>query len=173
VLPVSPNHPLSVSWQASPQYQRTRTPLAMLARWASLAAQDGFRKVRSEPLITLGPAQAGFRSVALGESRLVEADIAVNILARDSTPTASATSTSTWERRSCSSLPAVRSTRWRICRNCALCWVSQILTQLPSTTPRSMRRVGTDGFRIGYQPTFRKRQFGFTSLSDSHAKNAG
>jgi len=40
----------------------------MLARWASLAAQDCFRKARSEPLITLGYAQAGFRSVASASS---------------------------------------------------------------------------------------------------------
>ena len=85
-----PFHPATLSvfqrkWQALPQYQQTRGTLAMLAQWVSLAAQDGFRKARSEPLITLGSAplaEAGFRSVVLGqlgESRLVaaiEADIA-------------------------------------------------------------------------------------------------
>ena len=65
--------------QALPQYQQTRGTLAMLAQWISLAAQDGFRKARAEPLITLGSAplsEPGFRSVVLGqlgESRLVAA----------------------------------------------------------------------------------------------------
>ena len=51
----------------------------MLAQWISIAAQDAFRKARTEPLITLGSAplsEPGFRSVVLGqlgESRLVAA----------------------------------------------------------------------------------------------------
>lgn len=51
----------------------------MLAQWISLAAQDAFRKARTEPLITLGSAplaESGFRSVVLGqlgESRLIAA----------------------------------------------------------------------------------------------------
>lgn len=51
----------------------------MLAQWISLAAQDAFRKARTEPLITLGSAplgEPGFRSIVLGqlgESRLVAA----------------------------------------------------------------------------------------------------
>jgi len=57
----------------------------MLAQWISLAAQDGYRRARTEPLVTLGSAplaELGFRSVVLGqlgESRLVaaiDADIA-------------------------------------------------------------------------------------------------
>src|SRR5260370_20082538 len=86
-----PFHPATLSvfqrkWQSLPQYQQTRGTLAMLAQWISLAAQDGFRKARTEPLITLGSAplaEPGFRSVVLGqlgESRLVAAidtDIAV------------------------------------------------------------------------------------------------
>lgn len=79
-----PFHPATLSvfqrkWQALPQYQQTRGTLAMLAQWISLAAQDGYRKARTEPLITLGSAplgEAGFRSVVLGqlgESRLVAA----------------------------------------------------------------------------------------------------
>jgi hypothetical protein len=79
-----PFHPATLSvfqrkWQALPQYQQTRGTLAMLAQWISLAAQDAFRKARTEPLITLGSAplgEPGFRSVLLGqlgESRLVAA----------------------------------------------------------------------------------------------------
>jgi hypothetical protein len=79
-----PFHPATLSvfqrkWQSLPQYQQTRGTLAMLAQWISLAAQDAFRKARNEPLITLGSAplaEPGFRSVVLGqlgESRLIAA----------------------------------------------------------------------------------------------------
>lgn len=79
-----PFHPATLSvfqrkWQALPQYQQTRGTLAMLAQWISIAAQDSFRKARTEPLITIGSAplgESGFRSVVLGqlgESRLVAA----------------------------------------------------------------------------------------------------
>ncbi len=85
-----PFHPATLSvfqrkWQALPQYQQTRGTLAMLAQWISIASQEGFRKARTEPLITLGSAplfDPGFRGVLLGqlgESRLVaaiDADIA-------------------------------------------------------------------------------------------------
>jgi hypothetical protein len=77
-----PFHPATLSvfqrkWQALPQYQQTRGTLAMLAQWISIAAQEAFRKARTEPLITLGSAplsESGFRSVVLGqlgESRLL------------------------------------------------------------------------------------------------------
>jgi hypothetical protein len=83
-------HPATLSvfqrkWQGLPQYQQTRGTLAMLAQWISIAAQDAFRKARSEPLITLGSApllERDFRNVVLGqlgESRLgaaIDADIA-------------------------------------------------------------------------------------------------
>jgi predicted AAA+ superfamily ATPase len=79
-----PFHPATLSvfqrkWQALPQYQQTRGTPAMLAQWISIAAQESFRKARTEPLITLGSAplaEPGFRSVVLGqlgESRLVAA----------------------------------------------------------------------------------------------------
>src|SRR6266704_4805996 len=79
-----PFHPATLSvfqrkWQALPQYQQTRGSLAMLAQWISIASQEAFRKARTEPLITLGSAplaEPGFRSVVLGqlgESRLLAA----------------------------------------------------------------------------------------------------
>jgi hypothetical protein len=85
-----PFHPATLSvfqrkWQALSQYQQTRGTLAMLAQWIAIASQESFRKARTEPLITLGSAplfDPGFRSVILGqlgESRLVaaiDADIA-------------------------------------------------------------------------------------------------
>ncbi len=51
----------------------------MLAQWISIAAQESFRKARTEPLITLGAAplsEPGFLSVVLGQlgkSRLIAA----------------------------------------------------------------------------------------------------
>ena len=79
-----PFHPATLSvfqrkWQALTQYQQTRGTLAMLAQWISIAAQESFRKARTEPLLTLGSAplaEPGFRSVVLGqlgESRLIAA----------------------------------------------------------------------------------------------------
>jgi len=79
-----PFHPATISvfqrkWQALPQYQQTRGTLAMLAQWISWVYQDGYRRARKEPLITLGSAPLevpGFRASVLGqlgESRLVAA----------------------------------------------------------------------------------------------------
>jgi len=85
-----PFHPATLSvfqrkWAALQQFQATRGTLAMLAQWISVAAQDAFRKARTEPLITLGSAplhDPAFKSVVLGqlgEARLstaVDTDIA-------------------------------------------------------------------------------------------------
>jgi len=79
-----PFHPASLSvfqrkWQALPQYQQTRGTLAMLAQWVSCALKSGYQNARQEPLITLGSAPLEvpeFRSVVLGqlgESRLMSA----------------------------------------------------------------------------------------------------
>jgi len=79
-----PFHPATLSvfqrkWQTLPQYQQTRGTLAMLAQWISKAVEDGYRRARREPLITLGSAPLDvpeFRSVVLGqlgESRLLAA----------------------------------------------------------------------------------------------------
>jgi hypothetical protein len=79
-----PFHPATLSvfqrkWQALAQYQQTRGTLAMLAQWISWACKDGFVYARKEPLITLGSAPLevpDFRSTVLGqlgESRLVAA----------------------------------------------------------------------------------------------------
>ena len=79
-----PFHPATLSvfqrkWQALPQYQQTRGTLAMLAQWISWAYREGYKNARREPLITLGSAPleiSEFRSVVLGqlgESRLIAA----------------------------------------------------------------------------------------------------
>src|SRR5262245_56758944 len=79
-----PFHPATLSvfqrkWQSLPQFQQTRGTLAMLAQWISKAVEDGYKRARREPLITLGSAPLDvpeFRSVVLGqlgESRLLAA----------------------------------------------------------------------------------------------------
>lgn len=177
-----PFHPATLSvfqrkWQALPQYQQTRGTLAMLAQWISIAAQDGFRKARTEPLITLGSAplsEPGFRSVVLGqlgESRLVAAidtDIAgehahSKALDADTTGplrdihrrvgTAILFESSGGQTEKMAHLPELRFALGE--------------PELDTTTidnaafaleDRSyfVRRVGSDGFRIGYQPTMKK-----------------
>lgn len=79
-----PFHPATLSvfqrkWQALPQYQQTRGTLAMLAQWVARAYHSGFTEARTEPLLTLGSApldEHEFRSVVLGqlgETRLIAA----------------------------------------------------------------------------------------------------
>ncbi|MCG2812992.1 MAG: DUF499 domain-containing protein [Candidatus Aminicenantes bacterium] len=79
-----PFHPATLSvfqrkWQALAQYQQTRGTLAMLAQWISWAYKEGYKKARQEPLITIGSAPlevSEFRGIVLGqlgESRLVAA----------------------------------------------------------------------------------------------------
>lgn len=79
-----PFHPATLSvfqrkWQALSQYQQTRGTLAMLAQWVAWAFREGYVRARREPLITLGSAPLEvqeFRSIVLGqlgEPRLVAA----------------------------------------------------------------------------------------------------
>jgi hypothetical protein len=177
-----PFHPATFSvfqrkWQSLPQYQQTRGTLAMLAQWISLAAQDAFSKARTEPLITLGSAplaEPGFRSVVLGqlgESRLIAAidtDIAgeqAHSRALDADTkgplrdihrrvgTAILFESSGGQTDKVAHLPELRFALGE--------------PELDTTTidnaafaleDRSyfVRKVGTDGFRIGYQPTMKK-----------------
>jgi hypothetical protein len=84
-----PFHPATLTvfqrkWQALPQFQQTRTTLAMLGMWISCAYRDGYSKARREPLLTLGSAPLGERDFLsavlrqMGEGRLqaaLQADI--------------------------------------------------------------------------------------------------
>jgi len=177
-----PFHPATLSvfqrkWQALPQYQQTRGTLAMLAQWISMAAQDAFRKARTEPLITLGSAplsEPGFRSVVLGqlgESRLVAAidtDIAgeqAHSKALDADTkgplrdihrrvgTAILFESSGGQSDKVAHLPELRF---------ALGEPDLDTTSIDNATfaleDRSyfVRKAGSDGFRIGYQPTMKK-----------------
>ena len=177
-----PFHPATLSvfqrkWQALHQYQQTRGTLAMLAQWISIASSDAFTKARNEPLITLGSAplaEPGFRSVVLGqlgESRLVAAidtDIAGDqahskaLDADTSGPlrdihrrvgTAILFESSGGQSDKVAHLPELRFALGE--------------PELDTTTidnaavaleERSyfIRKSGSDGFRIGYQPTMKK-----------------
>lgn len=177
-----PFHPAALSvfqrkWQALPQYQQTRGTLAMLAQWIAIAARDAFQKARTEPLITLGCAplsDAGFRSVVLGqlgESRLVaaiDADIAgeqahAKALDADTkgplrdihrrVATAILFESSGGQTDKVAHLPELRFALGE--------------PQLDTTSIDNaafaledrcyfIRKAGSDGFRIGYQPTMKK-----------------
>jgi hypothetical protein len=177
-----PFHPATLSvfqrkWQSLPQYQQTRGTLAMLAQWISLAARDAFAKARTEPLITLGSAplaEPGFRSVVLGqlgESRLVAAldtDIAgeqAHSRALDADTkgplrdihrrvgTAILFESSGGQTDKAAHLPELRFALGE--------------PELDTTTIDNaafaledrcyfVRKAGSDGFRIGYQPTMKK-----------------
>ncbi|HBL27432.1 MAG TPA: AAA family ATPase, partial [Acidobacteria bacterium] len=177
-----PFHPATLSvfqrkWQALPQYQQTRGTLAMLAQWISIAAQESFRKARTEPLITLGSAplgEPGFRSVVLGqlgESRLVaaiDADIAgeqahARSLDADTkgplreihrrVGTAILFESSGGQTDKVAHLPDLRFALGEPEVD-----TTSVDTAAAALEDRSyfIRRVGTDGFRIGYQPTMKK-----------------
>src|SRR5437899_5971298 len=177
-----PFHPATLSvfqrkWQALPQYQQTRGTLAMLAQWIAIAAQESFRKARTEPLITLGSAplsEPGFRSVVLGqlgEARLVAAidtDIAgaqshAKALDADTkgplrdiyrrVGTAVLFESSGGQTDKVAHLPELRF---------ALGEPEVDTTSIDNAAfaleGRSyfIRKAGSEGFRIGYQPTMKK-----------------
>ena len=84
-----PFHPATLTvfqrkWQTLPQFQQTRTTLAMLGMWISCAYREGYGKARREPLLTLGSAPLADREFLsavlrqMGEQRLqaaIHADI--------------------------------------------------------------------------------------------------
>jgi len=177
-----PFHPATLSvfqrkWQALPQYQQTRGTLAMLAQWIAIAAQESFRKARTEPLITLGSAplsEPGFRSVVLGqlgESRLVAAidtDIAgaqshARALDADTkgplrdihrrTGTAILFESSGGQTDKVAHLPELRFALGEPDVD-----TTSIDNAASALEGRSyfIRKAGSDGFRIGYQPTMKK-----------------
>ncbi len=177
-----PFHPATLSvfqrkWQALSQYQQTRGTLAMLAQWIAIASQESFRKARTEPLITLGSAplfDPGFRSVILGqlgESRLVaaiDADIAgeqAHAKALDADTkgplrdihrrvgTAILFESSGGQTDKVAHLPELRF---------ALGEPEVDTTSVDNAAfaledkSYFIRKVGSDGFKIGYQPTLKK-----------------
>ena len=178
-----PFHPATLSvfqrkWQSLPQYQQTRGTLAMLAQWISLAAQEAFTKARNEPLITLGSAplaEPGFRSVVLGQLGESATDRRdrhghrrrsgaqqgarrrYQGTAARHPPTRRHRDPVRVVRRADGQGRAPAGTSLRARR--AADWIRRRSTPLPSrskTAPTSSARSGSDGFRIGYQPTMKK-----------------
>ena len=177
-----PFHPATLSvfqrkWQSLPQYQQTRGTLAMLAQWVARAYREGFTAARTEPLITLGsaPLEAPeFRSVVLGqlgESRLVaaiDADIAgaqahAKALDADTkgplrdihrrVATAILFESSGGQTEKVAHLPELRFALGE----------PEIDTTSVDTAALALdtkafyvRRVGSDGFKIGYKPKLSK-----------------
>ena len=177
-----PFHPATLSvfqrkWQSLPQYQQTRGTLAMLAQWIALAQKDSFQKARTEPLITLGSAPLDipeFRGVVLGqlgESRLIaalDADITganCHSKALDADTkgplrdihrrvgVAILFESSGGQTDKSAHLPELRFALGE--PNTDTTSVDTVAMALESRS-YYLRKIGTDGFRIGYQPTLKK-----------------
>lgn len=177
-----PFHPATLSvfqrkWQALPQYQQTRGTLAMLAQWISVASQESFTKARTEPLITLGSAplfDANFRSVILGqlgEPRLmaaIDADIAGDHSHAKALDADTRGPLRDIHRRVGAAI-LFESSGGQIDKTAHLPELRFALGE-PSIDTTSIdnaaatlegrsyyiRKIGADGFRIGYQPTLKK-----------------
>ena len=177
-----PFHPATLSvfqrkWQALPQYQQTRGTLAMLAQWISWAYREGFTKARTEPLVTLGSAPLEvpeFRSAVLGqlgESRLVaaiDADVAgaqAHARALDADTRGSLRNI----HRRVGTTILFESSGGQVDKVAHLPELRFALgePEVDTTSVDSaafaledkswfIRRTGSDGFRIGHQPTMRK-----------------
>lgn len=177
-----PFHPATLSvfqrkWQSLPMFQQTRGALAMFAQWIAHAQKDGFAKARNEPLITLGSAPldvAEFRSAMLGqlgENRLIaaiDADIAgatshARALDADTkgplrdihrrVGAAILFESSGGQTDKSAHLPELR-----FALGDPLLDTTSVDTAAMALEARAyyLRRVGTDGYRIGYQPTLKK-----------------
>ena len=177
-----PFHPATLSvfqrkWQALSQYQQTRGTLAMLAQWISHVFRNDHEKARREPLITLGSAPLDipeFRSVVLGqlgEPRLqaaIDSDIsgaqshakALDVDTKDSLAyihrrvgASILFESSGGQIDKVAHLPELRF---------ALC-EPEIDTTTVDTAAHNLevksyfiRKTGSDGYKVGYQPTLKK-----------------
>jgi len=177
-----PFHPATLSvfqkkWQALTQFQQTRGTLAMLAQWISYAYRTGYTEARRETLITLGSAPleaTEFRGAVLGqlgEMRLqaaIDADLAgkqshANALDADAKDdlkyihrkvgTAIFFESSGGQSDKTAHLPELRF---------ALGGPGLDTTTIDNAAfsledkAYFIRRVGTDGYKIGFQPTLKK-----------------
>lgn len=177
-----PFHPATLSvfqrkWQILPHFQQTRGALAMLAQWISLAYRKGYEGARREPFITLGSApldMSEFRSIVLGqlgETRLlsaIDADISgmqshAKALDADTkgslrdihrrVGTAILFESSGGQKDKIAHLPELRfavgepEIDTTSVDNAALALEAKAFF---------IRKIGTDGFQIRYQPTLKK-----------------
>jgi hypothetical protein len=177
-----PFHPATLSvfqrkWQSLPMFQQTRGALAMFAQWIAHAQKDAFAKARNEPLITLGSAPLDvpeFRSAMLGqlgETRLLAA-IESDVSGTNSHARALDADTKGPLRdihRRVGSAILFESSGGQTDKSAHLPELrfglgdpsldtTSIDTAAMTLEGRAyyLRRVGTDGFRIGYQPTLKK-----------------
>ena len=177
-----PFHPATLSvfqrkWQSLSQYQQTRGTLAMLAQWISWAYKDGYAHARRERLLTLGSAPLQvqeFRAVVLGqlgESRL-EAAIGVDIAGEQAHARAldaDAKGALKDIHRRVATAIFFESSGGQIDKVAHLPELRFALgePEVETTTVDSavraledrsyyIRTVGSDGFRIGYEPTMKK-----------------
>jgi len=177
-----PFHPATLSvfqrkWQALPQYQQTRGTLAMLAQWIACFYRDEFKTARKEPLITLGSAplhDMGFRSTILGqlgESKLavaIDADIVgeqAHARALDADTkgplrdihrrvgTVILFESSGGQTDKVAHLPELRFALGEPGVDTTSIDNAAIALENKSYF---IRKVGSDGFKIGYQPTMKK-----------------
>jgi len=177
-----PFHPATLTvfqrkWQSLPQFQQTRGTLAMLAQWVSLAFREGYSLARREALITIGSAplaDRSFRSAVLGqlgESRLVaaiDADIAganshaaaLDADAKDALRDIHKRVATTVLFESCGGqgdksahLPELRFALGEVGVD-----TTSVDNALVSLARKAyyIRKVGTDGFRFGANPTLNK-----------------
>jgi len=177
-----PFHPATLSvfqkkWQALTQFQQTRGTLAMLAQWISYAYKTGYTEARRETLITLGSAPLEsneFRAVVLGqlgEQRLqaaIDADLSskqshANALDADAKDelkyihrkvgTAIFFESSGGQSDKTAHLPELRF---------ALGGPGLDTTSIDNAAfaledkAYFIRKIGTDGYKIGFQPTLKK-----------------
>jgi hypothetical protein len=177
-----PFHPATISvfqrkWQGLAHYQRTRGTLAMFAQWISWAGREAFRYARKEPLITLGSAplhvpefQAAILG-QLGEQRLLPA-IEVDIAGATSHAKALDADTKAelrdihrrvgaailFESTGVASDKAAHLPELRFALGEPDLDVTSIDNAATALEKHSffIRKVGTDGFRIGYKPTLKK-----------------
>jgi len=177
-----PFHPATLSvfqrkWQALSQYQQTRGTLAMLAQWISWAYRTGFTEARREPLITIGSAPleiSEFRGIVLGqlgESRLVaaiDADISGAYSHARALDADSKGALKDIHRRVGTTI-LFESSGGQIDKIAHLPELRFALGE-PDVDTTSVdnavfaledksyfiRRVGSDGFKIGHQPTMKK-----------------
>ena len=177
-----PFHPATLSvfqrkWQILPHFQQTRGTLAMLAQWISWAHRDGFRRARTEPLITLGSAPlqvSEFTSVVLGqlgEPRLaaaIDADVAgeqAHARALDADTKGAlrdvhrrAGTTMLFESSGGQVDRVAHLPELRFALGEPAIDTTSVDTAAARLEERAyfLRRVGTDGFRIDYRPTIKK-----------------
>ncbi|MCI0722824.1 MAG: DUF499 domain-containing protein [Acidobacteria bacterium] len=180
-----PFHPATISvfqrkWQGLAHYQRTRGTLAMFAQWISMAGTRAFQGARREPLITLGSApldKSEFQATILGqlgEQRLlpaIEVDIAgtaSHARALDADSKGKGKGLQELHRRvgaailfestGVASDKAAHLPELRFALGEPGLDITSIDNAATALEKRSffIRRVGTDGYRIGYKPTLKK-----------------